>query len=353
MLVVRPVRQNDLTDLLELAAQTSFGLTTLPRDPDFMRGRIAESVEAFDRLGKRHSGDAAARGRSPRGESYLFVMEETQTGRVVGTSGIVSKVGGFEPFYAYRIETSIHESAMLGVRKEIRTLHLVKEHDGPCEIGCMFLHPDARGGGAGRTLSLTRFLFMAEHLSSFDATVIAEMRGVIDDRGRSEFWDAVGKHFFDIDFPKADALSNLNKRFIADLMPQHPIYIPLLPASAQAVIGEVHPETVPALRILAAEGFTFQGMVDIFEAGPIVSCRRDDLRLVRSSRRATVSAIAELPASSPDFIASAVDGEFRTCRTAIRVDADGLVSLPEETACALAVGPGSSIRFGSLRGPEP
>ena len=49
--------------------------------------------------------------------------------------------------------------------------------------------------------------------------MIAEMRGVIDDQGRSAFWDAVGKHFFEIDFPKADYLSMVNKKFIADLMP--------------------------------------------------------------------------------------------------------------------------------------
>jgi arginine N-succinyltransferase len=92
MLVIRPVRAADLPALLDLAGLTSFGLTTLPKDSGFLRGRIRDSEDGFGRLDI---------GR-PRGESYLFVMEETTTGRVVGTSGIVSKVGGFEPFYAYR-----------------------------------------------------------------------------------------------------------------------------------------------------------------------------------------------------------------------------------------------------------
>jgi arginine N-succinyltransferase len=278
-------------------------------------------------------------------------MEETTTGRVVGTSGIVSKVGGFEPFYAYRIETSVHESEMLGIRKEIRTLHLVKEHDGPCEIGSMFLHPECRGAGAGRTLSLARFLFMAEHPDSFDPTVIAEMRGVIDDRGHSHFWDAVGKHFFEIDFPKADTLSILNKRFIADLMPPHPLYIPLLPPTAQAVIGQVHPQTVPALRILQREGFAFTGMVDIFEAGPIVNCRRDDLRLIRTSRQGMIATLAELPTAPPDFVVGTIDSDFRACRTALVERPDGSVVLPPETALTLGVAAGQTLRYGLLREP--
>ena len=68
---------------------------------------------------------------------------------------------------------------------------------------------------------------------------------MIDDKGRSAFWDAVGKHFFGIDLVKADYLSMVNKKFIADLMPRFPLYVPLLPPAAQAVIGQVHPETRP------------------------------------------------------------------------------------------------------------
>ena len=343
MKLIRPVAASDLDDLLELAGQTSFGLTTLPRDADYLRQRIAESEEGFRRL---------ADGR-PRGEGYLLVLEETSTGRVVGTAGIVSKVGGFEPFWAYRIETSVHESKDLGIRKEIATLHLLKEHDGPCEIGSMFLHPEARGRGVGRTLSLARFLFIAEHPQSFDETVIAEMRGVIDDRGHSDFWDAVGKHFFAIDFPKADYLSILNKRFIADLMPQHPIYIPLLPAAAQAVIGQVHEKTRPALRILEREGFRFTGMVDIFEAGPIVSCPRDQLRLVRTSRQVPVAEIARQMTEAADHLVASGTSEmpFRCCGTTLEETPDG-ICLPQDAAAALGVRVGDMVRIGKLREEE-
>ena len=64
---------------------------------------------------------------------------------------------------------------MLDVRKEIQTLALVEEHNGPCEIGSLFLHPDYRRNGTGRMLSASRFLFMAEHKHRFETQVIAEM----------------------------------------------------------------------------------------------------------------------------------------------------------------------------------
>lgn len=340
MFVIRPVQASDLDGLLALAGQTSFGLTTLPKDADWLAGRIRDSEEAFRRLPDQR----------PRGEAYLFVLDDTATGRVLGTAGIVSKVGGFEPFYAYRIETSVHESKMLGIRKEIQTLHLEKEHDGPCEIGSMFLHPELRGRGLGRPLSLARFLFIAEHPWSFDERVIAEMRGVLDDAGRSEFWDAVGRHFFEIDYPKADYLSLLNKRFIADLMPRHPVYIPLLPPAAQAVIGRVHPETEPALAILRQEGFTWTGMVDIFEAGPIVGCPRDDLRLVRESVTAEVKAVIDKPQGPGDHLVGTRGVAFRACQTTLTHLSDGGVGLPAGAAAALGVQIGDTVSFGRLRG---
>ena len=50
MFVIRPVQASDLDALLGLAAQTSFGLTTLPKDTDWLAGRIRDSEDAFRRL---------------------------------------------------------------------------------------------------------------------------------------------------------------------------------------------------------------------------------------------------------------------------------------------------------------
>ncbi len=339
MLVIRPATMDDIPQLLALTHMTGFGLTTLPRDRALLERRLRNSQRGF----------AKSEDDTPQGESYLFVMEDIDAQCVVGTCGMMSKVGGFEPFYAYRIETAIHESKMLNVRKEVRTLNLVMEHDGPCEIGSLFLHPSYRDSGNGRTLSLARFLYMADRPSLFDPVVIAELRGVIDQHGRSAFWEALGKHFFDLELPTADYLSVVDKRFIGDLMPRHPIYIPLLPPEAQAVIGKVHDETAPALHLLESEGFAFSGMVDIFEAGPIVRCARDRIRTVHDSRLALVARVVKTIDNDIPYLASNVRQNFRACQTRLHLPPIGGIEITEETAAALGVSAGDTVRYIPLR----
>lgn len=334
MYVIRPVRAADLDQLVGLAELTSFGLTTLPRDPGLMEQRIVESERSFAQL------ETAG----PKGQPYLLVMEEPRTGRVVGTSGAVSKVGGFEPFYAYRIEVSIHESQTLGIRKEIPVLHLTVEHNGPSEIGSLFLHPDHRQAGNGRLLSLARFLMMAEFPRAFEQEVIAEMRGVVDERGKTPFWDALGKHFFDLEYAKADSLSLINKEFIGALMPVHPIYIPLLPKAAQAVIGVVHEQTRPARQMLETEGFHFRQLVDIFEAGPILHCPRENIRTVRESRRASIGAIVDRVNGERRWLVSNTNADFRTVQCHLDRNGDA-VAIDRATAEALHVSVGEEVRY--------
>jgi arginine N-succinyltransferase len=344
MVYIRPAHVDDLEPLAALAELAGVGITTLPKDRDLLARRIQKSQRSFERIPDR-----------PGGESYLFVMEDAGAspgdGRpaIVGASGIVSKVGGFEPFYAFRIDSELHACEHLGVRTDVPYLKLVREHDGPCEIGSLFLHPDYRGRDHGRLLQLVRFLFLAEHRDAFETTVVSELRGVIDEHGRSPFWDAVGRHFFDIDFPRADYLSVVNKRFIADLMPVHPIYIPLLPAPAQAVIGQAHASSRPALRNLEAEGFRFSGMVDIFDAGPCVSCPRDEIRTVRESRCGVVRAVTDREIVSPAYAVARRRAPFRACVGAVEVTDTGDLRVGTDLARGLDVDVGESLRFAPLR----
>ncbi|MFV2067392.1 MAG: arginine N-succinyltransferase, partial [Pirellulales bacterium] len=274
MIVVRPVQMRDVDSIASLAQRAEAGLTTLPKDRSLLEERVRRACESFARHVDK-----------PEGEPYLLVGEDSETGRLIGTSGIVSRVGGFEPFYAYEVRTDVYQSKQLNIRREIPALYLSAEHDGPSEIGTLFVDPGQRGAGLGALLSKTRFLFMAEYRQAFASPVIAELRGVSDQQGRPPFWEAIGRHFFEIDFAHADYLSVQDKKFIAELMPTHPIYIPLLPPEAQRAIGQVHEKTRPALEILKQEGFVLGGKVDIFDAGPIVVCPLDRIRSVRDSSR--------------------------------------------------------------------
>ncbi len=280
-------------------------------------------------------------------------MQDADSAAIVGASGVVSKVGGFEPFYAYRLESQTIDSQFLKVHKEIPVLHLVREHDGPAEVGSLFLSPDYRKKDHGRFLQLVRFLFIAEYPQAFEPLVVSELRGVIDAAGRSAFWDAIGKHFFEIDFPKADYLSVVNKKFIADLMPTHPIYVPLLPLEAQGVIGMVHESSIPALKNLRAEGFTLSDMVDIFDAGPCVSCPRDEIRTVRQSHAALIEQITGEAIESPTQMIGSFTPTFRATIGPLRILAPDRVCVEGRVADLLKLSAGSAVRYAALRPVQP
>ena len=337
MLVIRPARLEDLDALMQLAESAGVGLTTLPPDRRLLRDRVQRSMHSF-----------ASEPVKPGGESYLLVMEDLRNGRLAGTCGMLAKVGGFEPFYSYAVRSTVHESRELGVRREIPTLHLEANHSGPSEIGTLFLAAPWRGGGNGRLLSLSRFLLMAGFPTRFDAEVIAEMRGVLTPDGNSPFWEAVGRHFFDMEFSRADVLSAADKQFIADLMPKHPIYIPMLPWSVQEVIGKVHTETRPALRLLEQEGFRFGSHVDIFDAGPLVAAARGDIRTIRDSRRAVVREIVAEVGLPEAYLIGNERVDFRCVLGNLR-EIDGGVALPRDLALALGVREGDAVRYSPSR----
>ncbi len=338
MHLVRPIRESDFDDLKNLAGEADVGFTSLPNDADYLNDKIHHSLAAF-----------AKKVLKPRGESYLFALENTDTGHVEGLSGIVSKVGGFEPFYTYKIKTERYTDADLKVNKYVRVLHLSANHDGPSEICSLFISPKARSSGVGRLLSLARFLFMAAFPKRFDKKVISELRGFIDKDGKSPFWEGVGRHFFETDFGCADFLSGLgNKEFIKNLMPKHPIYIPLLPQAVQDVIGHVHPHTEPALHLLKSEGFVYEDEVDIFDAGPTVSTALTEIRTVRQSRVLRIEALSDKPIKAQTLFVSNARLDFRALAAALKISESGVV-IEAQAAKLLEVKVGDELRFSGMR----
>jgi arginine N-succinyltransferase len=340
MLVVRAIQESDIDSLFELIQQSEFGLTTLKVSKKKLKERIDHSLRSFAQ-------DEA----SPQGQPYVFVMEDMTHGKIVGTCAVYSKVGGFQPFYTYEIRKAVHESEKLGIRKEIDALHLKQEHDGPTEIGSLFLSPEYWGGGHGRMLSLSRFLFIADFPERFETEIIAEMRGVVNADGKSPMWAALGSHFFQVDFPKAETLSVADKKFIADLMPTHPIYIPLLPPEAQAVIGEVHQNTKPALALLKQEGFEYRGVVDIFDGGPAIHCHVENVRTIRESQCVPVADIVSKVKNVSRLLVSNGQLNFRCCMGNVQLNSDSIV-IDEVTALSLKVKVGDRIRAVTLKTPQ-
>ena len=283
MMIVRHAEHKDLDDIYILAGKSGIGLTSLPQNKEILSARILRTQNTLQ-------GQAA---QSEQG--YLFVLEDTELQRVVGVSAIEVSVGLTEPFYNYHVGKQVHASQALNVYQTLNTLFLSNDHTGCSELCTLFLDPDFRKNQNGKFLSKIRFLFMAAFQDCFKNTLIAEMRGYSDENGRSPFWDALGHHFFDMDFATADYLSGIGQKvFIAELMPRFPVYMDLLPSAAQQVIAQVHPQTLPAAHVLETEGLRYQGYVDLFDAGPTLEAEIKDLRAVQDSHVCKVRLVPEV-----------------------------------------------------------
>jgi len=343
MLVIRPLQETDLEDLYGMAQKAGKGLTTLPADQDLLQRKISRARETFNQR------------CAPEAGLYLFALEDTEAGKVVGISGIQARVGLDEVFYNYRLSVTVNASKELGVHVRTPTLHLTNDMTDTSEICSLLLSDDYQGGGNGLLLSRCRFMYMDEFRKHFSEKVFAEMRGVSDEQGLSPLWDALGRKFFDMKFTEADMLSGLgNKAFIAELMPKFPIYLPMLPDSAREVIGQVHGNTAPALRMLQAEGFNFNGLVDIFDGGPVVEAFVRTIRTVRDSRNryAMITSKAvdlDVPAAERVMVSNRSFRNFRVTTVPASCVRTDTVSLPPAVAEALQIESGDLVRLAPLK----
>lgn len=339
---IRPIAESDLDELQALSRETGVGFTSLPDNREFLAAKIAATISAFEER------------VPPDQRNYFFVLEDEATGHLAGCCAIEGEVGREVPFYHYRVGTLAHSSVQLDLHRTIDSLFLCSDHTGDAEVASLFLRPEYRGGDRrhqrnGALLSMVRWLFMAEFRDRFPAKVLAEMRGVFDERGRSPFWHCLGSHFFPLDFDEADRLTGLGqKSFIGELMPKYPIYTPFLSEEARACIGRVHEQTRPALAMLKKEGLRWEGYIDIFDGGPTVEAYIDDVRGVRLSRhcRAEIDPTLSDEGARPRWLAATTGmADFRAAWVGRGPDAAGVLRLSPGEAARLEVDAGATLRI--------
>ncbi|SEI38763.1 arginine N-succinyltransferase [Paraburkholderia diazotrophica] len=344
MIVVRVVQTGDVDALVALAQETGPGLTTFKPDRDALAARIARARRTIEDKAASHE------------KGYFFVMEDSQTKDIAGVCGIETAVGLEQPFYNYRVSTVVHASQDLGIWTRMRALNISHDLTGYAEVCSLFLSPRYRAHGVGGLLSRSRFMFIAQFRDRFPQRICAELRGHFDADGTSPFWRAVGSHFYQIDFNAADYLSSHGRKsFLAELMPRFPVYVELLPENAQQAIGLTHSDTLPARKMLEAEGLRYENHVDIFDAGPVLECHVADLRTVRESIVVPVEISAvraqedAAPESGPRSLVSNTSlADFRT-GVAAGVVEDGVFRLSAHEAEALNVKAGEPVRVLPLK----
>lgn len=273
MLLIRPVKLDDIPALLQMSIEAGPGMTTMPNDESTWLARVKKSQATFQRQA------------DPNKEGvYFLVAEDSHTGNVVGTTAIYVGIGTKTPFYTYKKTLLVKYSEDLCKTIETPVLNLVNDFTRAAEMGSLFLTADYRKNNYGQFMSRARYLLLSDFVERFPEDVIAEMRGWQADDGQSPFWQALGKKFFDVPFENADYISaTKGSQFIQDLMPKYPVYVGLLPEEAQACIGKPHAVSAKAIHMLEKEGFRYDGYVDVFDGGPTVHCRAEHIKSVRES----------------------------------------------------------------------
>ena len=88
MKIIRPIKASDYQALHSIAQESGNGFTSLPVNKELLQSKITNAENAIQSVPK-----------EPGMQSYLFVMEDTDTGEVVGTTGIEATVGLQDAFY--------------------------------------------------------------------------------------------------------------------------------------------------------------------------------------------------------------------------------------------------------------
>ncbi|MBV7476469.1 arginine N-succinyltransferase [Pseudomonas sp. PDM31] len=338
MLVLRPVELTDLPQLQRLARESLVGVTSLPDDSERLREKILGSRASFDQ-DVQHQGT----------ENYLFVLEDLTTRRLAGCSEILATAGPGEPFYSLRNRDFTSASRELNIEHGVSALSLCQDLSAHTLLRGLHIDPPLSRTVYCELLSRARLLFIAAHARRFAEAVITEIVGFSDDQGQSPFWDAVGKHFFDLPYVEAERLCGLESRtFLAELMPQYPIYVPMLPQAAQDCIGRIHPDGQEAFDILEREGFETNSYVDLFDGGPTLYARTANIRSIAHSQRGIAQPGTIIDATGTYLVSNESLGDYRAIVADLGPIAGQSVTLDAAMCAALKVTAGSPVRLIAL-----
>jgi arginine N-succinyltransferase len=314
MFLIRDSTADDVDQILTVAQHLDS--VNLPAERDHLERIVARSVASFS-------------GALPTAErEYLFVLEDTATQQLVGTSIIHAQHGTRRsPHVFLQVVREERYSETLDRYMVHDGLRIGYNYDGPTEIGGLILLPAYRGHRAslGKLLSYTRFLFIAMHRSLFRDEVISELLPPLEADGTSRLWEHFGRRFTGLSYHEADLISKDNKEFIKALFPHGIIYSSLFPRDVREVIGQVGPDTKGVEKMLRRIGFEYANQIDPFDGGPHFKARTDDISLVAASRKVQLDEGDPQPGRWAIAAQEPAPGRFRAVGVNAEVDGARLV----------------------------
>ena len=336
MYVVRPVEATDIPALEAMATAVTPGVHTLPRTRATIERAVERSIVSFK-----------AQPDMPTEESYFFVLESMSDKAIVGTAAIAATAGSSGTFFAFRNDVLNQVSRDLNISHNVHALTLCSDLTSCSQLSSFYLRNRREAGDAAVLLSRSRLLFAAVAPQRFGERFFASMSGITDANGRSPFWEALGRKFFQMDFLEAERMIEgaRNRTLIVELMPHYPVYVPLLPGEAQSAMGQVHAEGELPFHILSDEGFQPDEYIDIFDGGPILQAHKNALRSFSQSTNRNVVAQSSNDVSVEAFLVAAPrEDRFRAVVTHCAApELSELVALNDDAMRALDVIAGDSV----------
>ena len=361
--VIRRAMNADLPTLHKLSKMVHF--INLPPDQEIIADKIRNSRQSFLRAARdaktvhKPQSQSASSGLSEKtamADIFMFVIEELNTEGCIGTSQVVSQMGGpGHPNVCFKLETreKYAEDLKFGTKHTVARVYL--DESGPTELGGLIMQPSFRGHKLklGKFTSLVRFHFIALHRKMFRPTILAELMAPITSKGESLVWDTLGRRFIPLSYDEADRFCQYSRNFMTDLLPEGDIHLSLLPPQARAQVGEVGPETIPARRMLERLGFVYDGFVDPFDGGPYITAKTDEIEIVKDTFSAMLGPSIKHEQTNQVGIVSVLnnDGDFRAVQCAFQIDRSGKIRVTSETFIALRAEPGMTAGCTPMRVP--
>lgn len=331
-LLLRQAEPSDIKSIVELAK--SFSLLNLPAEDEVISEKVNRSVKSF-----------AGKMTDLKDAEYFFVVYDTETKKIAGTSLLLAKHGTEEfPHTYFDVSNKERYSKELGIGFIHQVLKLSFDTDGPSEIGGLLVDGNyrRRPEKLGKQISLIRFLYLAMHQKKFEDRVLCELTPPLTEDGRSEFWEALGRKFTGLPYQEADFLSQKNNKFIRNLFPEELIYTCTLEAKARYMIGRVGLSTLPAKHLLESIGFKYLNQIDPFDGGPHFGAPVSEISIVKKSRKLEVSKKKSPEFNTMGLVGHDGGGEFKGCMSYFEA-VDKKVILPEATKSLLDVANGDKV----------
>ncbi len=337
MYVVRPVDRADIGALEAMAAVSIPGLHTLPRTREAIVAAVERSIASF-----------AAHVDIPSEESYQFVLEDLRSREVVGTAAIHASAGSNGTYFAFRNDVIQQVSRDLNISHSVHALTLCSELTACSHLSGFYIRHRETAGQEAALLSRARLLYAMLAPHRFGDRFFVPLAGVTDSNGQSAFWNALGRKFFKMDFLDAERVIDgaRNRTLIVELMPHYPVYVPLLPEDAQAVLGQIHPSGQLAFQLLTQEGFEADEYIDIFDGGPILQAHKNSLRSFCGSQLRQVENAGRAAGTEElvHYAVASTDQNFRAVIAACPpVETAQAICLPRDAQQALGVSAGDTV----------